>query len=228
MLACALPGEGAPICKKLSDKLLSTSTIPLNPAGQAAAPFNIAQTTFSYYLSTTGVSSVRWWNRGFFVPNSAGAKVLLGAKDLPADLASGAEIGPGGQFGKGASYGMLFTYGKGNLSHLQGGGTRLKHRGNLNLTQDNYVGFQFVESGALHYGWARLSVSTQPARERSVHTVIHILGYGYESTPNTGIAAGSCSEAEGSDASGVGVSSVTKTTASLGRLALGSASALKE
>src|ERR1700691_843942 len=64
MLACALPGEGAPICKKLSDKLLSTSTIPLNPAGQAAAPFNIAQTTFSYYLSTTGVSSVRWWNRG--------------------------------------------------------------------------------------------------------------------------------------------------------------------
>jgi hypothetical protein len=216
-IACAMPAEGAPVCKDLSAKLLATNTLPLNPAEQAVAPFNIAQTTMSYFLSTTGISQFIWWNRGFFVPNSAGAKVLLGAKNVPANVASGAEIGPGGQFGKGASYGVLFTYGRGNFSHIQGGGTKLKHRGNLSLVQDNYIGFQFSESGQAHYGWVRLRVTFQNPPQ--THTVIHVLGLGYESAPNTAIAAGSCS---GSEKEKAGARPSDFRGASLGMLALGS------
>jgi len=192
IFACAMPAEAAPVCKKLSTDLLSTATFPLNPADQAVAPFNIAQTSLTYRISTTGRSQLLWWNRGFFTPNSAAARVLLGAKNLPADVAFGAEIGPGGQFGKGASYGLMFTYGKGNFS-VHAHGTKLQHRGNLSLTQESYLGFQFSEAGKTHYGWARLEVTF---RNNDKHTVLHMLGFGYESTPNTAIAAGSCAAAE--------------------------------
>jgi len=218
--ACALPAQGAPICKNPSAEIHSSNAFPLNPSGVVPAPFFVAQSTLQYFFGTTGVSSSRWWNRGFFTPNSNQAKVLLASNGLPANVAPGAEIGPGGEFGNGASYGMLFTYGKGNFSHVQGGGTRQKHRGNLSLTQDSYVGFQFSQSGSPHYGWARLAVSIIK-NGVSKQTVLHVLSFGYESTPNTAIAAGSCSESEQADSGSP--SSPASSPASLGALALGSA-----
>jgi len=223
VLACAMPAEAAPVCKTLTAQLTRTSTFPLYLIDPAVAPLNIAQGTNSSFRSgtLTGIGTIMWWNRGFVTPNTAGAKVLLGADELPAALASGAEIGPGGDFGKGASYGLLFTYGKGHFSY-RGGGTKLRHAGNLNLTQNNYVGFEFTESGALHYGWARLSVTFKTVSGGNVtHTVVHILGYGYESTPNTAIAAGSCSETNKSDASATRGSAANARSATLGMLALG-------
>jgi hypothetical protein len=217
VLACAVPAESAPVCGTLSVTLKHVDTIPFNPAGQAVAPFNVAQTTFSYFLSTTGVSSLRWWNRAFFTPNSGPAKVILGANNLPADVQSGSVIGPGGEFGKPASYGLLFTYGKGNLSHVQGGGTKSKHRGNLNLLEDSYVGFQFSQSGSVHYGWLRLSVGFHGKSIKE--TLLNVLNYGYESTPDTPINAGSCSDSAESKPS---VERDSSDGPSLGMLALGS------
>jgi hypothetical protein len=223
VLACASPAHGAPICKNPSAAIHSDNAFPLNPTGVGPAPFFVAQSTLQYFLSTTGVSSLRWWNRGFFTPNSGGAKVLLGANSLPANVAPGAEIGPGGQFGEGASYGMLFTYGKGNFSHVQGGGTKQKHRGNLSLIQDSYVGFQFSQSGSVHYGWARLAVSFHNSGT-SKQSVLHVLSFGYESTPNSAIAAGSCSGSEQADSGAPDrLSAASSDGASLGALALGSA-----
>jgi hypothetical protein len=223
VLACATPATASPICKNLSTELFQSSTFPLNPANQNAAPFNIAQTTFSYYLGTTGVSTLLWLNRGFFTPNTAGAKVLLGAKDFPSDMVPGAEIGPGGKFGKGASYGLLFTYGKGNFSG-HGGGTLSKHRGNMSLTQKSYVGFQFSQAGKAHYGWARLGVTFHDHRLR---TVLRILGYGYESNPDTAIAAGSCDSPEQSSSSTPDAAPQSSHGSSLGMLTLGSAAPAK-
>jgi hypothetical protein len=223
ILACAMPVEGAPVCKTLSIDLQSSSTFPLNPANQVAGPFNVAQSVYTQYFSTTGISQFFWWNRGFFTPNSAGAKVLLGPKGLPADVAFGAEIGPGGQFGKPASYGMLFTYGRGTYGHTQGGGTKQKHRGNLSLLQDNYVGFQFAQSGQSYFGWARLRVTTKEGAYKHNFTALHVLGYGYDSTPNTAIAAGSCAAEEQAQNSGRGASSSDSGGDSLGMLALGRA-----
>lgn len=216
VLACVAPAEGAPVCGTLSVTLKHTNTIPFNPAGQAVAPFNVAQTTFQYFLSTTGVSSWRWWNRAFFTPNSGPAKVMLGPNNLPADVPSGSAIGPSEKFGKAASYGMLFTYGKGNLS-VRGGGTKSQHRGNLNLLQDSYVGFQFSQSGKLHYGWLRLSVGFHGTTIKE--TLLNVLNYGYESAPDTPISAGGCS---GSEVSGTGAQPNNPAAPSLGMLALGS------
>jgi hypothetical protein len=193
VLACAHPAESEPICKEFSAQLTHTNNFPLYLTQPAVAPFNIAQGTNSTFRSftTTGRGTLQWWNRGFFAPNTVGAKVLL-SNGLPANLASGANIGPGGDFGKGNSYGMLFTYGKGELSY-RGGGTKTNHRGNLNLNQTDYVGFQFKDPAGVHYGWTRLSVSFENGRGKTVHTVLHVTGLGYESTPDTAIAAGSCS-----------------------------------
>lgn len=219
VLACAMPAEGAPVCKTVSIDLQSSSTFPLNPAQQFAPAFNVAQTQYSLFFSTTGVSQFFWWNRGFLEPNSAGAQVVLGTNNLPADLDFGANIGPGGNFGKPASYGLLFTYGRGTAGQVQGGGTKSQHRGNLSLLRSSYVGFQFAQSGQVHYGWARIAVTTKRGNFYRNYTSIHVLGYGYETAPNTAITAGSCSAQANAAPNG---SSVDAQPASLGMLALGS------
>lgn len=178
VVACAAPAEGAPVCTRSKGELLNTSTFPLYLINQQIPSFNIAQQTNSSFISftTTGIGVLFWWNRAFFTPNSAGAKVLL-SKNYPADVKSGSEIGPGGDFGKGASYGLLFTYGKGHFGSGHGGGTKLNHRGNLSLSNDSLVGFQVSEKGQVHYGWARLNVTFKTGqRPKGKHTVVHILG----------------------------------------------------
>jgi hypothetical protein len=215
-----MPAEGAPICTKISVELVNNRSFALYLPGDAPAPFNIAQSTNSTFrsFSTTGRGTFMWWNRGFFTPNSGGARVLL-TKGKPADVALGAEIGPSGDFGRGASYGLLFTYGKGHVS-MRGGGTLLKHRGNLSLVQESYVGFEFSKAGEVHYGWARLAVSFRGTKRK--HSVTHVLGYGYESMPNTAIAAGNCAVSE--ETAGTVTIPANSPGASLGLLALGSES----
>jgi hypothetical protein len=216
-LACSPQAEAAPVCKTLSARILGSNTFPFNPARETFPPFQIAQTTFGFYSSA--YARLFLWNRGFFTPNSLGANVLLGKSNLPANLAAGASIGPGGKFGKGGSYGLMFTYGVGspyNRHH----GTLQNHQGNLNLQGTDYIGFRFSHAGDAHYGWARLQVTIQKGYVGK-NTAIHVLGYGYESTPNTAIAAGSCSTPERSDADTNKAPSLESRGASLGMLALG-------
>jgi len=221
VLACSSSAEAAPVCRSLSIEFLSNNTYALRPESQTFPPFQIAQTGSFYNTSNSSQSFS--WNRAFFTPNSAGANVLLGPGGLAANLASGVSIGPGGQFGKAASYGMLFTYGKGFLG-TKGGGTLLKHRGNFDLQLTNYIGFQFSQSGKNYYGWARLHVTFRKTTGKHKSTILHILGYGYETTPNTAIAAGSCSapsSAGGTQSGSVPDATTPNSSASLGMLALG-------
>jgi hypothetical protein len=221
VLACAMPAEAEPICKEFSARLTHTNNFPLYLTRPAVAPFNIAQVTNSTFRSrtTTGIGTLQWWNRAFFTPNTSGAKVLL-SNGLPANLASGAAIGPGGDFGPRNSSGLLFTYGKGEYSYRGGGGTKLKHKGNLNLTQTDYVGFQFKDPVGVHYGWARLSVSFESGRGKTQHTIVDITGFGYESVADTAIAAGGCSESSTLPTS-ADATLTPKASGSLGLLALG-------
>jgi|SRR5271154_617423 len=218
-LACSPQAEAAPVCKTLSIQIVGNNTLPFNPAGEAFPPLQIAQTTFHTF--TSGYSRPSMWNRGFFTPNSKGASLLLGKSNYPANLASGASIGPGGNFGKGGSYGLLFTYGIGSPGNRRHG-TVLSHEGNLNLQgKTDYVGVQFTQDGKTHYGWARLQITLENARIGKA-SVIHYLGWGFESTPNTAIAAGSCSSPEQANAGTLDASS-NSAGASLGLLALGNA-----
>lgn len=87
----------------------------------------------------------------------------------------------------------MFTYGKGFSP--QGHGTLNKHFGNFDLKQENYVGFVFSNSGEPHYGWARMEVTFKKEGKEKFST-IRVLAAGYESAPNTAIAAGNCSNSE--------------------------------
>ena len=217
-LALVAPAEAVPVCKNPNAVLTYTATYGLI-LDQPVAAFNVAQSyhTFSTHTST-GI------NRGFFTRNLPGAEVGVSSKGLVADLASGASVGPGGQFGKGASYGLIFTF------IPDYGATLRHHRGNLQFGQKNYFGFKFLISGQAHYGWVRIeSKIVRGGRTPSIET--RIMAYGYESTPNTAIPAGSCSAESGTKADGSASSSdgVTASAlagsaakpASLGMLALG-------
>jgi hypothetical protein len=221
-LALVTPAEAAPVCKVLSTELTYTATFAFDPANQPVAPFNIAQSfhTFSSLSTSTGV------NRGFFTRNLPGAEIVVSSKGLVADLAPGARIGPGGRFGKGRSYGLIFTF------TPYSGATSQHHRGNLRFGQTNYFGFLFLISGQAHYGWIRLESTI--VRNRSTPWIdTKIRAYGYESSPNAAILAGSCSAVGESDrrdsatSSGSATASGAKRTnnatqpASLGTLALG-------
>ena len=233
VLACSAPADAAPVCKKPTLTIPGTSTYALNPAGQQIAPFNIVDT-----FNNVSSNSFGWWNRGFFSPNSAGANAVVDKNGFAADLAAGASIGPAAQFGRGKSYGLIFTYGYG-----PSGRGRLKdHQGDLQFGQDNYFGFKFSVLGQVHYGWVRLHVTFSRGTDGQ-STATHVLSYGYESTPNTAILAGSCTASAASAGSALEdqktnvaregpssdhAASVASTTggdpasASLGLLALGS------
>jgi len=183
LLACSAPADAAPVCKTLNVSLTGSNTFALNPGSEQFAPFNVVQTFNNVSSMTLG-----FWNRGFFTPNSAKAVTLLGKDGLPAALTAGENIGPGGYFGKGKSYGLLFSYGPLN------GGTKKQHQGNFDFGRnDNFFGYRFSISGKNHYGWVRLKVTFGPGFDGTA-TTVHVLGYGYESSPNTAIHAGECSE----------------------------------
>lgn len=231
VLACSPAAEAAPVCKTLSDKLYFTRTYPLYLGEQAAPPFNLAQTTLQYTPSS-GYAGLFWWNRDFLVPNSAGANVMLGPKNFPANLAAGSAIGPAGQFGKGQSYGLLFTYGRGYPFDTRGHGNLVNHLGNFDLQKTNFVGFSFTHAGQVHYGWVRLRVTFRP-KSGGKFAITEVLGWGYEQTPNTAIAAGSCTASKvsaqnnsGGDKTATDLPAQQKATttqpvASLGMLAAG-------
>lgn len=92
----------------------------------------------------------------------------------------------------------------------------------LNLQETNYVGFVFSESGAPHYGWARMEV-TFAQKGGAKFSTIELLGWGYEAAPNTAIAAGNCSAGDQAKSRAPDASSGSA-GGSLGVLALGSAS----
>jgi hypothetical protein len=83
---------------------------------------------------------------------------------------------------------------------------------------NKFLGLRFQINGEFHYGWARLSVSTQyrPIRAK-------LTGYAYETIPDTKILAGDKGAgAANSDAEGASFENGTHRALSLGMLSLGS------
>jgi hypothetical protein len=177
MLACSVPGEGEAVCVLTNNvSLTGSATYQLYLPGQNVPSFNIAQTWANF-----SSQSFYFWNRGFFIPNTAGASAVLATNGFPAALSVGAAVGSGAKFGKGNSYGLLFTYGP------SGGGTRNHHQGNF-TARTNYVGFKFSVSGQTHFGWARMRVTLGPGGYGyTVATTIHLPAYGFETIPNKAI-----------------------------------------
>lgn len=174
IIACACPAEAAPICGKIALNFSDTGSYSFNPANQPISPFIVAQT---YNNLSSHSHSVEL--RGFFTPNAPSAQAVLGTSGSPANLNAGAIVGSTAKFGKGNSYGKVFQF-----QYFSGvtGPFRSGHPG--------FVGFKFSQGGHTHYGWLRLMVNLRS--QTNYYPFMSISGYGYESSPNTAIAAGSC------------------------------------
>jgi hypothetical protein len=136
-------------------------------------------------------------------------------KYYPAALAAGVLIGPKRQFRSGRQ--QVLAEWDSDVSSLT------SHRGNWLNVKNRYIGFEFVITGKVHYGWARLSVSLDD-HGRDIQGTL--TGYAYETIPNKPIIAGKTEgPEEGSvdDANPATLNEPTLRPASLGLLARGSA-----
>jgi hypothetical protein len=136
-----------------------------------------------------------------YVRGSGSNKIVTGhsyASALPVRT----KVGPGDKFGAQESLQFCSTQ-NGTFEHSAGPWLNVK-----NL----YLGLQFTVDGEIHYGWARLNVSTN---KKTCATKALLTGYAYETEPNTPITTGKLS--------GTGeVGAVERPEATLGALALGS------
>jgi hypothetical protein len=131
-------------------------------------------------------------------------------------LRAGERIGPGRIFG-GAEILVAHTtqFGKGSsstqwLDQWGNGGKGLK---------DRYLGLKFMISGKVHFGWARVTVTTSGKTFTATLT-----GYAYETIPNKSIIAGKTKGPDDAKMSGSDAALTTPAPkpATLGLLAMGS------
>jgi hypothetical protein len=134
-------------------------------------------------------------------------------------LRAGERIGPRRVFGGVdilVAHGTHFGKGSSSTYWLKGewgnGGKGLK---------DSYLGLKFYIKGQVHFGWARVTVTTSGKTFTATLT-----GYAYETIPNKSIIAGKTKGLDdgtiGEQASGASFAAPTATPATLGLLAMGS------
>jgi hypothetical protein len=157
-----------------TNQTIFTGALPIDLNNDGVADFTLTNRTVPYssstYLQTLGV-------RG-----GSGAAVIgrqqgnaLSAWDAPLSWS----IGPNSPKG--------FV----NVAHQSaqmaaaGGRCCFMPIGPWKSASNKYLGMQFTINGQVHYGWARLTVSTVGDVVKTTLT-----GYAYESTPNTAILAG--------------------------------------
>jgi hypothetical protein len=121
-------------------------------------------------------------------------------------LAPGANIGPAGPFAHPPRSAEATS-----MARWSDFSNFLSSHGPWKNTRNRYLGFKFLINGAVHFGWARLSVDTD---------TMLLTGYAYETVANKAIVAGQTS---GSDQATSATPAPPVTGATLGRLAQGAA-----
>lgn len=210
VLALASPAEGEVVITR------KTIPIPVSPDGMrqdvGISMTNTGINNFSFAL-TSFVNSVRsgrflevWGvgNRdGVMVEDTFSAKALA--------LSRGMKIGPSVNFLSLSGYGDLVEAtenGKyGTYSRGYWGGN----------PKNDYVGVRFQISGQTHYGWIRLTVTTNPHRHGPSMTA-EVTAYAYETVPNKPLKAGTAVTATADDQ---GAENTQHVGLSLGMLAAG-------
>jgi hypothetical protein len=120
-------------------------------------------------------------------------------------LHAGVRIGPAGQFSRegGKNMGGFFSYyynGKrshGYVGPWANGGKGVRNR---------YLGLKFIIKGKVHFGWARLTVST-----KKPHIFGKLTGYAYETVPGKSIVAGETKGLDNTDIKAPNASLTTPT-----------------
>jgi hypothetical protein len=170
MLAMAQPAEARIVYTPANTTINNSATIDLNNdgIGDFAVGFHVIDKSLALAVG----------------PLVAGNEIKINGSWAGAGF-FGVPVGPGGKFAAtngGYSFGlfMAFLGGYASTSNALGPWANVANR---------YLGFKFLINGQVHYGWARLSVS-------STLSNILLTGYAYETTANTPIIEGHTSGRE--------------------------------
>jgi len=199
------------------------ASLDLNHDG--VVDFNLLDRHWTSIASTFGRLTVDPAGRSSTNANEIwGKPCRSGFPVVASALPPGIRVGPKGRFSHGFKL-MKYTYFLGGARNTT---SRSCFDGLWNNVSNRYLGLKFIIKGKIHFGWARLSVSSNNEKVAATLT-----GYAYETIPGKPIITG---ETKGEDDSGVEQPSLndpgpgasrtnpipyTAQPASLGRLALG-------
>jgi hypothetical protein len=179
MLALAEPAAGEVVVTK---KTIPIPTAPLGTHPVLISMANNGVDNFSFDLDSFTLSSrigrqLEVW--GFNPPDGVLAVTPFDGTALA--LPRGAKIGPSATvfYKYGALIERTRSYGSGRVSHGYWGGN----------PKDHYLGVRFAINGKTHYGWIRLTVTSNVKLNRPTLSAT-ITGYAYETVPNKPILAG--------------------------------------
>jgi hypothetical protein len=200
VLAWAQPSEAEVVLTGVDVNLGHNSYYPIDIDHDGALDFSISNTFI-------GNPSGYFRNR-FRISGGAEGQILTSdSADYAAALRSGNEIGPGAKW---IAKSVL-------LESTWGISSGVYDFGNWLHKKDRYLGLRFEIDGAIHYGWARLSVRNNSAGIMRVH----VSGYAYETVADQPIRAGQTQD----DAESIetAITALTAPANSVGQLALGAA-----
>jgi hypothetical protein len=129
-------------------------------------------------------------------------------------LPSGMKVGPGGNFQKDPADGLAMAF-----ANFEG-----TTYGPWRKVRQAYLGLKFVINGEVHFGWARIKLSS--TGRLAINATL--TGYAYETTPNKAIIAGKTSGPDGNTVGEPAPAALrvpTPQPAALGVLALGACGA---
>ena len=199
MLALAQPAEGSVVITNVNIPITSKGiSIDLNKDGVTDVHFK--------YFSDPGASNGSWY---FSVKGVVGNAIDASTKSEDAlALARSAKIGPSAHFGNTQANPLLME-----AKYCNYAGCKLY--GDWGANQPNkFIGVKFKIKGAVHYGWIRVTITTNKVAGKPMKGTV--TEYGYETVANKVVKAGltSSSVAQAHQ-------QITPRSASLGALALG-------
>ena len=211
MLAMVQPAEGEVVITKKNIPIPVSSyffppphPVPISLNNDGVNDFSFELYTFAYhsFIDVLYVKPIE----GGAVVGAVGSKGAFYASAL----ARGAKIGPSAHFSSKGFADIEVAHGQNVSSNYS-----RKLYGNWGGNPANrYIGVKFLIDGATHYGWIRLTVTTQPRGFSA-----SITGYAYETTANKRILAG-ISEKDTADTQAQ-PKAESAASPSLGMLALG-------
>ena len=184
MLALAAPAAGEVVVTK------KTIHIPMSP-WQSPETVNVS-------LANNGVNDIKF---NLYSDTAIDSRFLLvgGARSQDGVIASYNFTTYASVLGRGAKIGpsaFFFSYSTRPLiegSRTSEGSKHLRGKWGGN-SPNRYLGVRFQLNGQAHYGWIRLTVTTDPKLKGALLSAT-ITGYAYETTPNKPILAGTAGTA---------------------------------
>lgn len=207
-LALAQRAEAKIVYTPADEKIIPDHTIPLDLTNDGIPDFgfkDIHLRSSPYGFDHTGILSV--------IP-ALGANKAEGYfrvnRPYASALAAGVTIGPNGKFAFGPRV-MATVFSDTGAQHH---GIAGQCSGPWGKAMNAYLGLEFLISGGVHFGWARLSVTCPGTIVEAALT-----GYAYETISGKAIIAGATEGAD--DVEPTDVRTLAPEAATLGALALG-------